>query len=172
MTRQMPYEPLPASVLLLGVAAFSGLSPVFIKCAKNVRAVKLVIPVVESVQKKSSDRSALGVGKQAEVAVIVTGLREAECHTKTVIPAQVCDQVGGKVKPHALGVEEAQAAVATAKCLRRYAMPVVLLVAGTAGSATLGAGVIVKALRLLQTNATAKRNPREGGFDDAADLLS
>jgi hypothetical protein len=51
-------------------------------------AWKIIIPVVENVEKKCSDGSALGVGKQAEVAVRVTGLRKAVCHAKTEIPAQ------------------------------------------------------------------------------------
>jgi hypothetical protein len=68
--------------------AFSVISPIIIKCAENVRPVKFIIPVVENVEKKCSDGSALGVGKQAEVAVRVTGLRKAVCHAKTEIPAQ------------------------------------------------------------------------------------
>lgn len=76
------------------------------------------------------------------------------------------------MEPHALSVEEAKAAVAVLQCLGGYAVPIVFLVVGAVGCTGRGLGVVVKTLRLLEPDTTAKRNSGEGGFESAGDLLS
>ena len=74
--------------------------------------MKFVVGVVGDVKQIRSDCAALGVGEQPKVSVVIMGVCKAKRHAEAVVTAQIREKVGWQVKPHPLGVKEAETAVA------------------------------------------------------------
>jgi len=137
-----------------------------------MRTIRLVVGVVENVQKECSHCSALRIGKEAKIPIVIACLREAEGHAEAVFAAQVREKVGWQVKSHALSVEEAETAIAPVERLHWYPMPVILLVLCTVASTGCSVRVVVETLSLAQPHSTAQGNAEKSGFDSACDFLS
>ncbi|OQC70158.1 MAG: hypothetical protein BWX47_00638 [candidate division Hyd24-12 bacterium ADurb.Bin004] len=86
---------------------------------------------------------------------------EVERHAELVDAVEVGDEERGKVEPHALGVEKAQAAVVSVQVGRADQTPVVLLVLHAASRACRLVIVAVHAVGLGQADAAAEGNAGE-----------
>ncbi len=134
------------------------INPVFIECANDVGAVKLVVRFLAYVHKKLPDDFSLGVGEQSEVAGVIMGLCKAEGHPELVSAVQIGNEVSRQMEPHPLGVEKGETAVTPIKFAHWNASPILLLVAGAVTSAHSFVLIVINPLRLLEPNAAAQRD--------------